>query len=241
MTPNLYVISGAGLSAESGVPTFRTAGGIWAKYDMQRVCNALTWKDHRSEVFEFYRHCREGVDKVAPNGAHKALARLQNTFGSDRVQLLTQNVDDLLERAGAQEVIHLHGDLKRLQCTACGHFWEVGFEQFAETTRCPACESLRGVKPAVVFFQERAPNYVHLNRMAKRLEQQDILLAIGTSMQVISPASLMPVWRKGHARNFQVNLELAEKDWFGENIATGATNGMEQLEGLLSDMMDRLA
>jgi NAD-dependent SIR2 family protein deacetylase len=105
--PRLFVFSGAGLSAESGVPTFRSTDGIWSKFDLDEVCNFNLWRKHRSAVFRFYEDRRKEIEAAQPNGAHRLLALWQHTWGADRVRLITQNVDNLLERAAARDVVHL--------------------------------------------------------------------------------------------------------------------------------------
>lgn len=228
--PVLYVLSGAGLSAESGVPTFRSAGGIWDQHVLDRVCNAMTWKNHRSEVFQFYGDRRKEMGGVEPNDAHRRLAVWQQRWGTHRVKLLTQNVDDLLERAGAPEVIHLHGSLDKLQCTACGTFFPVAIEAYTEHTRCPKCDSLKGVKPAVVFFYENAPMYTHVAKMRHNIEDHDAMLVVGSSMQVVPLEQFMSPRRRESILNWQVNPEPVDVDAFAVNLATGAVQGLGELE-----------
>lgn len=235
--PVLHVLSGAGLSAESGVATFRGATGLWNGVSLARVCHFATWKEHRTEVFDFYRARRQDMSIALPNPAHVLLARWQATWGEDRVRLLTQNVDDLLERAGATCVHHLHGSLDQLQCTACGHRFPVEDEDYQEHTRCTRCNSLRGVKPGVVFFHEPAPQYLHLRRLARRIRAEDVLIVVGTSLQVVGPEHLMSMRRRGHAFNWQVNPRPESMDWFGENLATGASEGLAALSDRLGRAM----
>lgn len=235
--PALYVVSGAGLSAESGVPTFRSDAGLWGQHNLKRVCNALTWKNNRSEVFEFYAARRRDMGACLPNAGHAQLAIWQRRWGTERVKLLTQNVDDLLERAGAVDVTHLHGTLDKLQCTACGTFFAVDMVDYHEGKRCPQCQSLKGVKPGVVFFYEAAPAYVHLHRLAKTIRSQDVLIVVGTAFEVVTPEAFLPRWRKGHALNWQVNPAPAEPDWFGLNMSMGASHGLQSLDNCLSRCM----
>jgi NAD-dependent deacetylase len=236
--PVLYVFSGAGLSAESGVPTFRTAGGLWTQHNLDRVCNLLTWKENRSDVFAFYRGRRQEAAAVAPNDAHLRLAGWQSRWGAARVRLLTQNVDGLLERAGAQAVVHLHGDLLHLLCTACAHRWPVDDDAYAEGTRCPSCDSLKGVKPGVVFFNEMAPEYAHLQRLHRDIRPQDVLLVVGSALEVVTVDQLVPARRRGHALNWQVNPEPADPACFGRVLAEGAVAGLRALEPELVALMD---
>lgn len=239
--PILYVFSGAGLSAESGVPTFRTAGGLWTKHNLDRVCNMLTWKENRSAVFEFYTGRRREAAAVAPNDAHRRLAAWQSRWGTQRVRLLTQNVDGLLERAGAQSVVHLHGDLAHLLCTACGHRWPVDDEAYHEHTRCPKCDSLKGVKPGVVFFHEMAPEYAHLQRMMRSIREHDVLLVVGSALEVVTVEYLVPADRVGHALNWQVNPDPVDESYFGRVLAQGASAGLQALEPDLAKLMDAAA
>lgn len=235
--PVLYVLSGAGLSAESGVPTFRSAGGIWDQHVLDRVCNAMTWKNHRSEVFEFYSARRKEMGGVEPNDAHRRLAAWQSKWGPDRVKLLTQNVDDLLERAGAQKVIHLHGSLDRLQCIACGTFFPVGLDQYNEHTRCIKCNSLKAVKPGVVFFYEDAPEYKHVSRMYRDIAHHDALLVIGSSMQVVRLEQFMAPRRRHSLLNWQVNPEPTDTEAFALNLAMGAVQGTAELESKVEELL----
>lgn len=232
--PILYVVSGAGLSAESGLATFRSANGIWTQSNIAQVCHYTTWKAHREAVFEFYRAYRADVAAAAPCPAHHLLAHWQATYGPDRVRLLTQNVDDLLERAGAPSVVHLHGNLSELHCTACGLQWAVEFEDYQERTRCPKCQSLKGVKPAVVFFGERAPNYGVLRQMMKALRPQDIVLVVGTSFEVIAPEQMMRPSRQGATGNWLVDIDPACQEWFSTVIADTASRGIARLESAVA-------
>lgn len=122
----LVVISGASLSAESGLATFRDDGGIWTQFNLDEVCNYRVWRSNRSKVFEFYARRKEEVLAAQPNAAHRCLAAWQQQWGSDRVLLMTQNVDDLLERAGAADVLHLHGELTTLLCDTCFRKFHIG-------------------------------------------------------------------------------------------------------------------
>lgn len=187
----LIVLSGAGLSAPSGVSTFRDKNGLWAKYSLDEVCNALTWRQNREKVHEFYNILRMGLQDVRPTTGHHMIASWKRDYG-DQVTVLTQNVDDLLERAGCTDIIHLHGFLQDMRCIACGHTWNVGYTEWNhETDRCPRCNSLRGVKPGVVFFNEGAPRYADLYRAFKRLTVDDTVVIIGTSGQVINVDALV--------------------------------------------------
>ena len=236
--PRLFVLSGAGLSAESGIATFRSADGIWSKESINKVCNLDTWLENRPDVFAFYNARLADMRNAEPNEAHRRLAQWQKRWGADRVQLLTQNVDDLLEKAGAQEVLHLHGDIHHYLCTACGHQFERTSAQWDENLSCPACEDTVAVKPGVVFFNENAPAYSHLQAMRASITNEDLFVAVGTSFAVISPVQMLPRARwSAHPRSFLVDPSPLE-DMFGVVCAKPASVGLVEIERVVAAMMD---
>lgn len=179
----LVVFSGAGLSADSGISTFRGTDGLWENHRLDEVCNFHTWRANRLAVHRFYNARRTALDTVSPNAMHELLVDWQARYGAI---LITQNVDDLLERAGAKDVLHVHGFLPELRCLACGHHWNIGTAAWdAEADRCPSCNSLKGVKPNVVFFNEQAPLYVPMWKTFDSLKAEDVLVVIGTDGAVI--------------------------------------------------------
>jgi len=181
--PKLVVFSGAGLSADSGLATFRGSDGLWENHRLDEVCNFNTWRANRHAAHRFYNARRAALETVTPNPMHALLVDWQARFDA---QLITQNVDDLLERAGARDVLHVHGFLPEMRCLACGHDWSVGTAAWdPEEDRCPACNSLKGVKPNVVFFNEQAPLYAPMWKAFRSLTREDILVVIGTDGAVI--------------------------------------------------------
>ncbi len=190
--PKLVILSGAGLSADSGIATFRGATGLWEGHSVDQVASGLTWKRNWDLVRRFYNDRRVALDTVRPNAMHCAVAewtKLYNTVN------LTQNVDDLLERAGCDNVVHLHGFLPEMCCDACGHVWNVGYTAVSDSDRCPGrggkCASIKGVRPNIVFFHEPAPNYSLMYKTFRSLERQDCVVVIGTSGLVIDVNSLV--------------------------------------------------
>lgn len=238
MPRKLFIFTGAGLSVESGLATFRgSASALWENEDLTVVCDYGTWKANREQVFSFYNARKRDVAAAMPNEAHRWIAEWQSAWGVDRVQVMTQNVDDLLERAGAQSVTHLHGELSSAHCTACGTRWPV-VGAFNLEGRCPKCNSLKGVKPGVVFFHEPAPRYRDLAQWFKRIQSQDILLVIGTAFEVLPVAMVVPLHKAGEALTWQVNPTPAEPAWFGRNFAHPATTGCAVIAPLLAQLMD---
>ena len=179
----VLVFTGAGLSAESGLPTFRdpSGTGLWTSFDPQRWGTLAAYDEHPDELRAFYDERRRLLGAVRPTLAHQFLAGLQAKWGPQRVRLFTQNGDDLLGRAGAADVVHVHGELTKGQCRDCGHRWSLGYGPLPPA--CPLCGSAR-VKPDVVLFGEDAPLYEEMDRTFRR-SRGDLVLVIGTLGLVI--------------------------------------------------------
>jgi NAD-dependent deacetylase len=177
----IVVFSGAGISAESGISTFRDSNGLWENHNVDQVANIITWKNNYKLVHDFYNQRRIDVRKAQPNEAHKTVVAWQKKYD---VINLTQNIDDLFEKAGT-EAIHLHGFIHQMKCMACGNIFEIQKEFWdIEKDRCE-CGCRKGIKPNVVFFHEDAPNYLKMHRAIAEIQPQDIWITIGTSHNVI--------------------------------------------------------
>jgi len=188
--PNLLVFTGAGLSAASGVPTFRDADGLWQNHRIEDVADFTTWRNNFELVHAFYNARRQDMCSVQPNRAHEVLAQLQRDF-PDQVQIFTQNIDLLLESAGCSTVTHVHGEINRMQCVACGENWQLDkLEWDPAQDRCVKCNSRKGVKPGVVFFNEHAPKYKDLYWSIKHMHGRTWVLIVGTSGVVIDVQTL---------------------------------------------------
>lgn len=174
------ILSGAGLSAESGIRTFRDHDGLWENHDVMKVCSTQGWIDDRQTVTQFYNDRRADLESKNPNHAHMMLAQLEHDYRG-RVIHLTQNIDNLMEKAGAQDVIHLHGTLTDLRCEACTQIFDVGYTPQQGKEQCPYCGNKR-VRHNVVMFGEAAPEYIHIQ---EAIRQCSLFIAIGTSGAVI--------------------------------------------------------
>ncbi|SFV60561.1 NAD-dependent protein deacetylase of SIR2 family [hydrothermal vent metagenome] len=181
-TKKIYILSGAGISAESGIRTFRDSDGLWEEYAIEEVCSVQGWENDRQKVSDFYDARRADLESKEPNNAHIQLAKLKDKY-PDNIIMLTQNVDDMLERAGCKEVIHLHGTLTDLRCEDCEEVFEVGYESQKGKT-CPACKS-ENIRHNVVMFGESAPAYSHLREL---YNDADMVVVMGTSGQVVDTA-----------------------------------------------------
>ena len=200
--PHLIVFSGAGLSAESGLSTFRGTSGLWENVSLDKVCNFATWERNFDAVHEFYDARRIAASGAKPNRAHLTIAEWQKRW-SGRVQILTQNVDPLLEWAGCHSVVHLHGDVLSMHCVACDLQWKIEAAAY-DQSGCPTCRRKKTVKPAVVFFGQAAPEYEVLHATVRELTPADTVIVVGTSGTVLPADRLF-----GHspAYSILVNLE----------------------------------
>ncbi|MFQ5622828.1 MAG: NAD-dependent deacylase [Paracoccaceae bacterium] len=198
---NIVILTGAGVSAESGLGTFRDAGGIWTKYDFRDVATPEGFARSPALVHEFYNARRANCRKAAPNAAHAALARLERNFGGE-VLVITQNVDDLHERAGSRNVRHMHGELFGALCASCGHRWDAPV-RMSGADACPSCRA-RTVRPDVVWFGEMP---YCMDEIAAALGRADLFVAIGTSGQVYPAAAFVQDASAAGARTLEINLE----------------------------------
>jgi NAD-dependent deacetylase len=194
----VVVLTGAGISAESGLSTFRDSGGLWEGHDPMQVATPEAYAHDPHLVQRFYDARRAALSRVEPNAAHHALVRLEEALGEDLL-VVTQNVDDLHERAGSRRVHHLHGRLRSAWCTACDarHAWE---GPLVDGPPCPGCGS-HTLRPDVVWFGE-VPYGMDLVEQA--LSECDLFVSIGTS-GVVYPAAAFVHWARGDT--LELNLE----------------------------------
>ncbi len=189
--PVLVVSTGAGISAESGITTFRDAGGLWENYPVMQVASADGFRRDPELVHEFYNARRRDLLKAKPNAAHLALVELEKDYD---VYVITQNVDDLHERAGSSNVLHLHGELMKIRSVKNPDYIESLDIDHLETT--PATRGRNGdpMRPHIVFFQEPVPN---IEKAIELVERADVFVVIGTSLVVYPAAGLIQCVRPG--------------------------------------------
>ena len=235
--PKIVIFSGAGLSAESGISTFRDSNGLWENHKIEDVCLERTWKKNFNLVHRFYNDRREQLQEVYPNEAHETIKRLYDRFGDDLI-IVTQNVDDMLERTGIPKdnILHLHGFLTEMHCTACGHIWDIGYKRFNSIVdRCPECSSKNSVKPNIVFFGGSAPMYTYLYRALDYLEHSDsYLVVVGTMGNVVQIGDLTKRIHKD--KKILNNLEKSEyiDDFkFGQVYYEPASTALPKIEEFL--------
>lgn len=198
----IFVLTGAGVSAESGLETFRDKGGVWSRYDLAEVATPEGFAKDPGLVHGFYNARRRGVLTAEPNAAHRALGELKRRLGPE-VCLVTQNVDDLHERGGAGDVVHMHGELLRAVCTHCGARVPHRADLSADDV-CAHCGRDGGMRPDVVWFGE-AP--YEMERIAHELRAAELFVSIGTSGNVYPAAGFVAEARANGAKTLELNLE----------------------------------
>ena len=201
---SIVVLTGAGISAESGIPTFRDAGGLWERYRIEDVATPEAFARDPKLVQDFYNARRRALldPEIRPNPAHEALARLERRWPGPFL-LVTQNIDDLHERAGSRRLLHMHGELLRVKCTACNtsHAWR---EDVLPDTPCPSCGRTGTLRPDVVWFGEMP---YHLDVIYDALSRCRLFVAVGTSGQVYPAAGFVDEAKRAGALAVELNLE----------------------------------
>ncbi|NVO57242.1 NAD-dependent deacylase [Rhodobacteraceae bacterium B1Z28] len=219
----IVILTGAGISAESGLSTFRDEGGLWAQHRIEDVATPEAFARDPALVQGFYNARRVQAAKVQPNAAHQALARLQRDWSGD-VIIVTQNIDNLHAAGGAVDVIHMHGSLDGALCAACGHRWTAPPEM-AVGEPCPACDAPTA-RPDVVWFGEMP---YRMDEIYDHLAGASIFAAIGTSGQVYPAAAFVHEAQAAGARTVEINLEPScATAGFDDRITGKATKAVPQ-------------
>ncbi|MEO5715107.1 MAG: NAD-dependent deacylase [Luteolibacter sp.] len=221
----IVILTGAGISAESGLKTFRDGDGLWEGHRVEDVATPQAFGRNAKLVHDFYNQRRRQLAEVKPNAAHTALARLEEHFGHDFL-IVTQNVDDLHERAGSQRLLHLHGELLKKRCEWCGVVSEC-HEDLQVSDRCTSCNRAGGMRPDIVWFGEMP---YHLDEIQTALENADRFIAIGTSAVVYPAATFFMTAALGGAHTIEVNLAATDKSsLFHERMEGAATEVVPRL------------
>ncbi len=233
MKKHIVVLTGAGVSAESGFATFRDTGGLWEQFDVMKVASAEGWEADPGLVLDFYNQRREQLRDAKPNAAHVAIAELEETY---LVDVITQNVDNLHERAGSTRVLHLHGELTKVRPDG-GHYErngstdqiiDIGYDKVVLGDKAPNGRQLR---PHIVFFGEAVPN---IEKAIDLVEQADILLIVGTSLQVYPAAGLYRYARPDTPIYIIDPKDVPARDARITHIQDVATRGMQKFKEILA-------
>lgn len=230
MKPKLVISTGAGISAESGIRTFRDAGGLWENYPVMDVASADGFRRNPKLVHDFYNQRRRDLLKAEPNAAHRALVELEKDYD---VWIITQNVDDLHERAGSKNVLHLHGELMKIRSIEHPEYVETLSPENLDTTPATLGRNGDHMRPHIVFFQEPVPN---IEKAMELAHEADIFVVIGTSLAVYPAAGLIYSVRKGIPIFYIDPNPAATPDIPNLTvIAQTATKGMTTLAKLLTE------
>jgi NAD-dependent deacetylase len=213
---NIVILTGAGVSAESGLATFRGPDGLWEGHRVEDVATPAAYRRDPALVHAFYDARRAKLATVEPNAAHRALARLDAEWPGELL-LVTQNVDDLHERAGSKRLIHMHGELTKGWCLACDQ--RFGWQgPMGEHARCPICSKQGSVRPDIVWFGEMP---YEMDRIEDALRQCDLFVSIGTSGAVYPAAGYVQTARYCGARTLEMNLEPSLASYMFDETRTG--------------------
>lgn len=224
---SIVILTGAGISKESGLDTFRCEGGIWSKVRLEEVATPEGFIADPDLVHDFYNARRQGLSDpaIAPNAAHFALAALERHWPG-RVLIVTQNIDDLHERAGSRNLIHMHGELLKMRCTHCGLPRHCSGDLSTDDV-CPDCKRTGTLRPHIVWFGEIP---LEMERIMTALLDCNLFVSIGTSGQVYPAAGFVAqVRRQGYAHTVELNLEPSQ----------GATLFMERRDGPATETVPR--
>ncbi|HET8613724.1 MAG TPA: NAD-dependent deacylase [Sphingomonas sp.] len=230
---SIVILTGAGVSAESGLATFRGPGGLWEGRRVEEICTPQALAADRGLVLDFYDQRRRALGDVEPNAAHKALAWLDRAWKGDLL-IVTQNVDDLHERAGAKRLVHMHGALLSALCEACG-----GRSPFhgdmLDGPPCPSC-GRPSLRPDIVFFGEMP---YHMERIEAALREADLFVSIGTSGAVYPAAGFVQIARDAGADTLELNLDPSEGSLFFHETRLGpaATIVPEWVEAIVTEAL----
>jgi NAD-dependent deacetylase len=204
----IFVLTGAGVSAESGLSTFRDKGGLWEQYDIEDVASLAGYERNPGKVLEFYNMRRGTHGEIKPNAAHLALAELETAWAArgGLMTLCTQNIDDLHERAGSRRVIHMHGEIGKVRCHDCGDITPADGE-LSLALGCAACGRIGVLRPHVVWFGETP---LEMDAIYEALAGADLFVSIGTSGMVYPAAGFVAAARAAGIPTMEINLEPSD-------------------------------
>lgn len=214
---HIVVLTGAGISAESGLATFRGNNGMWGRYAIEDVASIEGFERNPDKVFDFYNELKPKMDKALPNAAHYALSCLQKEYGAASVDIITQNVDLLHEKAGNQNVYHIHGRIDETMCLHCG-FVARNLPCPSSSSICPNCQMQGMMKPHIVFFGEEP---LYMNQVEHLLSQCDLFIAIGTSGVVYPAAGFVQSAKYANAQTYLFNLDVGANDFYFDHQIIG--------------------
>jgi len=201
---SIVILTGAGISAESGIKTFRASDGLWEDHRIEDVATPSAFQRNPELVQRFYNTRRKNLlsPEITPNPAHRALAQLEKEFHGE-FTLITQNIDDLHERAGSQNILHMHGELLKMRCTNTGEIF-VCRDSIETNDPCSCCDQIGTLRPHIVWFEEMP---LYMDNIYQTMERCDLFISIGTSGNVYPAAGLVQIANQIGAKSIEMNLE----------------------------------
>ncbi len=212
----IAVLTGAGISAESGLATFRSSNGLWNNHPVEDVATIEAFYRNPEYVHDFYNQMKPELQQAKPNAAHLALTRLQQEYPAE-TYIITQNVDTLHEKAKSNNILHIHGQINQAVCLNCGHVLET-FGDVDTQTSCPNCKIIGMMKPNIVFFGE---NLLCMDKTEQILNSCDLFLSVGTSGVVFPAASFVQTAKYNGADTCEFNLELSSNNYYFDRHILG--------------------
>ncbi len=230
----VLILSGAGISAESGISTFRDSDGLWAKHKVEDICMAGCLDTNGDATRAFYDERRADIEFKEPNYAHKVIVELKHQYPDD-IAVFTQNVDDMFEKAGMKqdEIVHLHGFLRELRCRACDEVFEIGYKKQDESlgTQCPECGG--ELRPNIVFFGEAAPLYANLTQA---LNECELIVIIGTSGNVLDVTYFAQLTDKSILNNLEPS-DAIDDSYFTKVYYSKATEAIGDIAEYIEEFL----
>lgn len=205
---NIAILTGAGISAESGLATFRSSNGLWNNHKVEDVASVEGFQRNPALVHDFYNNLKTEIQQAKPNAAHLALTKLQKEYPAE-INIITQNVDTLHEKAGNQNVYHIHGQINQSVCLNCGQVLETWGDVDTETT-CPHCQVMGMMKPNIVFFGE---NLLCMDKVEDILRKCDLFISIGTSGVVYPAAGFVQLAKYYRADTVEFTLDTTANNY----------------------------
>lgn len=212
----IAILSGAGISAESGLATFRSSNGLWNNHRVEDVASIEGFERNPALVHDFYNELKIEIQKAKPNPAHLAITKLQQNLPAE-INVITQNVDTLHEKAGNKNIYHIHGQINQSVCLNCGHILET-WGDVDEQTSCPHCQTVGMMKPNIVFFGE---NLLYMDQVDKILRSCDLFISIGTSGVVYPAAGFVQIAKYYGADTIEFTLDTTANNYLFDHHVYG--------------------
>ena len=213
---SIVILTGAGISAESGLATFRSSNGLWNNHKVEDVATIEAFQRNPEFVHDFYNQMKPELLSAKPNPAHLAITKLQDKYPAP-VAVITQNVDTLHEKAGSRNIYHIHGQINQAVCLNCGHVLETWNDVTTETV-CPQCSVAGMMKPNIVFFGE---NLLYMDKVERLLASCDLFISVGTSGVVFPAAAFVQTAKLYGAETYEFNLEKTSNNFYFDHHIFG--------------------